>query len=115
TLAARMAATFDRLSDGRLLINVVTGGDPVELAADGVHLSHDDRYVVTDEFLTIWRQIMAGESVTYVGEHLRVEDDKILLPSVQRPYPPLYFGGSSPAAQVVAAKHIDVYLTWGEP
>lgn len=115
TLAARMAATFDRLSDGRLLINVVTGGDPVELAADGVHLSHDDRYVVTDEFLTIWRQIMAGESVTYVGEHLRVEDAKILLPSVQRPYPPLYFGGSSPAAQVVAAKHVDVYLTWGEP
>ena len=55
TLAARMCSTFDRLSHGRLLVNVVTGGDPVELAGDGVFLDHDDRYQVTDEFLTIWR------------------------------------------------------------
>ena len=50
-VAARMAATFDRISGGRLLINVVTGGDPVELAGDGLHLSHDERYQLTDEFL----------------------------------------------------------------
>ena len=41
TLAARMAATFDRLSNGRILINVVTGGDPVELAGDGVFEEHN--------------------------------------------------------------------------
>lgn len=115
TLAARMAASFDRLSEGRLLVNVVTGGDPVELAADGVHLSHDERYLVTDEFLHIWRKLMAGESVTFAGRYLDVTDAKLLLPSVQQPYPPLYFGGSSPAAQEVAAQHVDVYLTWGEP
>src|SRR5262249_22584046 len=51
SLAARMAATFDRLSEGRLLINVVTGGDPVELAGDGLHVAHDARYDITDEFL----------------------------------------------------------------
>ena len=50
TLAARMTATFDRLSQGRVLINVVTGGDPHEAAADGVFLSHDERYEVTGEF-----------------------------------------------------------------
>ena len=54
-LAARMAATFDRFSEGRLLINVVSGGDPDELAGDGVHLSHGGRYDLTDEFLTVWR------------------------------------------------------------
>src|SRR3954471_2595473 len=85
TLAARMAATFDRLSDGRLLVNVVTGGDPVELAADGVHLSHDERYGVTDEFLTIWRKLMAGETVTFDGQHLKVTDAQLLLPSLQSP------------------------------
>src|SRR5580658_6175821 len=62
TLAARMTATFDRLSQGRVLINVVTGGDPLEAAADGVFLSHDERYEVTGEFLTIWRSILAGET-----------------------------------------------------
>ncbi|QHC04998.1 FMNH2-dependent alkanesulfonate monooxygenase [Anoxybacillus sp. PDR2] len=115
TLAARMASTLDRLSEGRLLINVVAGGDPVELAGDGVFLSHDERYEATDEFLTIWRQLLSGEEVTFSGNHLKVEGAKLLFPPVNKPHPPIYFGGSSSAGQRVAAKHSDVYLTWGEP
>jgi alkanesulfonate monooxygenase len=115
TAAARMAATFDRLSGGRLLVNVVTGGDPVELAGDGLHLDHASRYRLTDEFLTVWRQLMQGEEVHFLGDHLKIEAGKVLFPPVQNPYPPLYFGGSSLAGQHVAAKHVDVYLTWGEP
>lgn len=115
SVAARMAATFDRISNGRLLINVVTGGDPVELAGDGIFLEHDVRYQVTDEFLTLWRRMMQGEEVDFDGVHLRVKGGKLLFPPVQRPYPPLYFGGSSLAGQRVAAEHVDVYLTWGEP
>lgn len=114
-VAARMAATFDRLSGGRLLINVVTGGDPIELAGDGLHLSHDRRYELTDEFLTVWRQIVAGEEINFTGEHLNIQGGKLLFPPIQKPYPPLWFGGSSAIAQGVAAKHVDVYLTWGEP
>jgi len=113
--AARMAATFDRISKGRLLINVVTGGDPVQLAGDGLHLSHDDRYDLTDEFLTVWRGIVSGETVDFKGNYLDIKGGKLLFPPVQKPYPPLWFGGSSAAAKRVAAKHIDVYLTWGEP
>ncbi|MDZ8109127.1 MAG: FMNH2-dependent alkanesulfonate monooxygenase [Nostoc sp. DedQUE12a] len=114
-VAARMAATFDRLSGGRLLINVVTGGDPVELAGDGLHLDHDRRYELTDEFLTVWRAIASGEQVNLQGDYLNIQDGKLLFPPVQKPYPPLWFGGSSPIAQKIAAKHVDVYLTWGEP
>ncbi|MEH1966444.1 MULTISPECIES: FMNH2-dependent alkanesulfonate monooxygenase [unclassified Nostoc] len=114
-VAARMAATFDRLSGGRLLINVVTGGDPVELAGDGLHLDHDQRYELTDEFLTVWRAIASGEQANLQGDYLNIQDGKLLFPPVQKPYPPLWFGGSSPIAQEIAAKHIDVYLTWGEP
>ncbi|MBD2249974.1 FMNH2-dependent alkanesulfonate monooxygenase [Nostoc parmelioides] len=114
-VAARMAATFDRISGGRLLINVVTGGDPVELAGDGLHLSHDDRYKLTDEFLAVWREIAAGEVANFQGDYLNIQDGKLLFPPVQKPHPPLWFGGSSPIAQEIAAKHVDVYLTWGEP
>jgi alkanesulfonate monooxygenase len=114
-VAARMAATFDRLSNGRLLVNVVTGGDPVELAGDGLHLDHDARYDLTDEFLDVWRELAAGGESNFEGKYLQIRGGKVLFTGVQRPYPPLYFGGSSPAAQRVAAKHIDVYLTWGEP
>jgi len=113
-LAARMAATFDRISGGRLLINVVTGGDPIESAGDGLHLNHDQRYQLTDEFLTVWREITSGKISNFVGDYLQIEGGKILFPTVQKPYPPLWFGGSSAIAQEIAAKHVDVYLTWGE-
>ncbi|OXS57699.1 alkanesulfonate monooxygenase, FMNH(2)-dependent [Cohnella sp. CIP 111063] len=113
--AARMAATFDRFSGGRLLVNVVTGGDPHELAGDGIFLSHGERYEQTDEFMTIWRRLMQGEQVSYEGKHLRAENGELLFAPLQKPYPPIYFGGSSPAAQQIAADHVDFYLTWGEP
>ena len=115
TLTARMTATLDRISNGRLLINVVTGGDPAENKGDGIFLSHDKRYAVTDEFLEIYTRLLAGESFDYKGEHLSVEDSRILFPPVQTPHPPLYFGGSSPAGEAVAARRIQKYLTWGEP
>jgi alkanesulfonate monooxygenase len=115
SVAARMAATLDRLSGGRLLINVVTGGDPVELEGDGLFLDHDERYRLTDEFLTIWRRLLAGETVDFVGRHLKASGAKLFYPPVQAPHPPLYFGGSSPAGQQVAVQQVDHYLTWGEP
>lgn len=115
TVSARMAATLDRLSAGRLLINVVTGGDPDENRGDGLHLSHSERYEASGEFLHIWRRVLQGEAVNYDGKHLQVQNAKALYPPVQKPYPPLYFGGSSDAAHELAAEQVDVYLTWGEP
>ncbi|WP_133497260.1 FMNH2-dependent alkanesulfonate monooxygenase, partial [Klebsiella oxytoca] len=115
TLAARMAATLDRLSGGRLLINVVTGGDPVENKGDGIFLSHGERYQVTREFLDVYSRLLQGEKVDYRGEHIHVEGAEVLFPPVQENGPPLYFGGSSEEAIDVAADQIDTYLTWGEP
>ncbi|MBZ7389966.1 FMNH2-dependent alkanesulfonate monooxygenase [Klebsiella michiganensis] len=115
TLAARMATTLDRLSGGRLLINVVTGGDPVENKGDGIFLSHGERYQVTREFLDVYSRLLQGEKVDYHGEHIHVEGAEVLFPPVQENGPPLFFGGSSEEAIDVAADQIDTYLTWGEP
>lgn len=115
TVAARMTATLDRVSQGRLLINVVTGGDPTENKGDGIFLSHDERYEVTREFLAVYTALLAGEAVNVSGKHIRIEDGRLLFPPVQKPRPALYFGGSSAAAVDVAADMIDKYLTWGEP
>lgn len=119
SLAARMAATFDRLSGGRLLINLVTGGDQTELEGDGVFLNHAERYEQAAEFIRIWREILTrshdGESFDFDGKHLSVKGARLLYPPVQQPYPPVYFGGSSPAAHELAAEQVDAYLTWGEP
>ena len=119
TLAARMAATYDRLSQGRLLVNLVTGGDPAELEGDGLFLNHAERYEASEEFIRIWRETLAasheGAALDYTGKHLSVKGAKVLYPPVQKPHPPVYFGGSSEAAHELAAEQVDTYLTWGEP
>ncbi|ULX54312.1 alkanesulfonate monooxygenase, FMNH(2)-dependent [Cupriavidus taiwanensis] len=119
TLAARMAATFDRISSGRLLINLVTGGDRAELEGDGLFLDHTARYEASAEFLRIWRQVLAashdGGKVDYQGRHLSVKGATVLYPPLQRPHPPVYFGGSSALAHALAGEQVDTYLTWGEP
>lgn len=117
--SARMAATLDRLSGGRLLVNLVTGGDPDELAGDGQFLDHAARYEQSAEFIRIWRELLArshrGEPLDFDGEHLSVKGGKVLYPPLNRPYPPVYFGGSSGPAHDLAAEQVDTYLTWGEP
>jgi alkanesulfonate monooxygenase len=115
TVAARMTATLDRITNGRLLINVVTGGDPVENKGDGIFLDHDARYAVTREFLNVYSDLLAGKTVDFQGEHIRIEDGRLLFKPVQSPRPALYFGGSSDAGIDVAVDHVEKYLTWGEP
>ncbi|MFF7331241.1 LLM class flavin-dependent oxidoreductase [Streptomyces sp. NPDC008150] len=113
TLAAQMASTFQRQSGGRLLLNVVTGGESHEQRAYGDFLDKDARYRRTGEFLHIVRELWDGRSVDHEGEHLRVSDAR--LTRLPDPVPEVYFGGSSPAAGEIAARYADVYLTWGEP
>jgi alkanesulfonate monooxygenase len=115
SVAARMTATLDRFSNGRLLINVVTGGDPTENKGDGIFLEHDARYQVTREFLDVYKKLLAGEVVNQQGRHISIEDGRLLFQPVQPGGPPLYFGGSSDAGIAVAADTVDKYLTWGEP
>jgi alkanesulfonate monooxygenase len=113
TLAAQMAATFQRHSGGRLLLNVVTGGDAEEQRALGDALEKTGRYERTAEFLRVVLDLWRGETLDFDGEHLNVEAAQLeqLPPSS----PPIYFGGSSAAALAVAARYVDVYLSWGEP
>jgi alkanesulfonate monooxygenase len=113
TLAAQMAATYQRLSGGRLLLNVVTGGEEAEQRRFGDYLSHDERYARTGEFLDIVRGAWSGTPYDFEGQHYKVEGATVMRPP--EPVPTVYFGGSSQAAGPVAAKYVDVYLTWGEP
>lgn len=114
TLLAKMAATLQEFSRGRLLINVVSG-DAKMLGAYGMTMPHDERYDMADEYLQIWHRLFAGETVDFKGRHFQTEGAKLALPVGQgiEP-PPLWFGGSSDKAIDVAAKHVETYLSWGE-
>ncbi|OAA27506.1 alkanesulfonate monooxygenase [Frankia sp. EI5c] len=112
-LAAQMAGTFQNLTGGRLLLNVVTGGESHEQRMFGDLLDKDARYERCGEFLEIVRALWTGRPLSYVGKHYEVHD--AVLSQCPDPAPLIYFGGSSPAAIDIAARHADVYLTWGEP
>jgi alkanesulfonate monooxygenase len=111
-VAAQTAASLQRLTGGRLLLNVVTGGSAAEQRSYGDFLDHDERYERTDEFLTIARGVWRGRGFDFSGKHYRVENAGLIKPLAHPPT--IYFGGASPAAERVAAKHADVYLAWGE-
>lgn len=111
-LAARINASLDRISQGRANLNVVSGSGKFDF--EGLPLSHEERYELTREWLAVFRGAFGGSPVDFKGRHIHVENGKVLLASIQRPYPPIYFGGSSDEARSVAAEHADVYLSWGE-
>jgi alkanesulfonate monooxygenase len=115
TLAAHQAATFQRISGGRLLLNIVTGGDPVEQARFGDHLGHDERYRRTAEFLDVLRGVSnAAQGTTYDldGEYYQISGARIDYGDWDPPQ--VFFGGASAAAEEVAAQYVDTYLAWGE-
>lgn len=115
TLAARSFATLDQLSEGRLSINVITGGNDTEQQRDGDFLSHDERYERTGEYLEVLKKVWTNEQpFDHHGKHYRVTGAHSAVKPVHG-HIPIYFSGSSDAAIRVAAQHADVYMLWGEP
>ncbi|MBB6629438.1 LLM class flavin-dependent oxidoreductase [Nocardioides sp. KIGAM211] len=112
-LAAQMAAAYQRISGGRLMLNIVTGGEPVEQARFGDDAPKDVRYARTDEFLSVLRGAWHEAPFDFSGEHYSATG--AMVSGGVDPAPDIYFGGSSGPAGPVAARHADVYLTWGEP
>ncbi|WP_433241221.1 LLM class flavin-dependent oxidoreductase [Streptosporangium sp. CA-135522] len=112
-LAAQTAATFQRVSGSRLQLNVVTGGDADEQRRYGDWLEHDQRYERAEEFLEVFLRAWTGERFDFDGAHYRISGGLLARPHPIRPQ--IFLGGSSTPARQVAARHADVYLTWGEP
>ncbi|RWX75536.1 alkanesulfonate monooxygenase, FMNH(2)-dependent [Neorhizobium lilium] len=112
---ARLDAALDRVSNGRLLLNIVVGGSPGELAGDGIFLEHDERYAHAEEFFQVWEDLVTTGHADLDGKHIQAKNARLGFPTVQQPRPPLYFGGSSDAGIDFFAGRADKYLTWGEP
>ena len=115
TVAARALATLDQLSEGRLAVHIISGGDDADQRRDGDYLGKDERYDRTDEYVGILKEIWtASGPVSHTGSHYRFENAATDVRTAQRPRIPIYFGGASRAAIDVSAKHADVFALWGE-
>jgi len=115
TVAARQLATLDQFTGGRVAVHIITGGSDDELAKDGDHLTKDQRYARTSEYLDIVRQEWTSEKpFDYRGDYYNVVQAFGGVKPLQKPQIPVYFGGSSEAAIPVAGKHADIFALWGE-
>jgi Luciferase-like monooxygenase/NMT1/THI5 like len=104
TYAARLFATLDQITGGRVAIHVISGGSDAEQRQDGDFLDHAARYQRTDEWLQILRSAWTSQMpFDFSGEHFGVERGFSEVRPVQQPHPPIYFGGASDVAIGVAA------------
>ncbi|MFJ3834892.1 LLM class flavin-dependent oxidoreductase [Streptomyces sp. NPDC054904] len=116
TFAAKTFATLDRISEGRLAVHFITGGNDHEQGREGDTLTKDERYARTREYIRIVKKIWTThEPFDHEGEHYRFHDFVSDVFPVQQPRPDVSFGGSSPAAYAAGGAEADVYCLWGEP
>ncbi len=116
TLASRTFSTLDQFSKGRVALNIVTGGNDAEQRREGDYLGHDDRYARTDEYLQILRAAWDRTGPRdFRGSFYEFEDFTPQVPPYGGRHLELFFGGSSPAAYTVGARHADTFMLWGEP
>lgn len=115
TLMAKMVATFDQLTGGRVRLNLIAGGTSSELEADGSFLGHDERYEQFSETLDIMKRAWSEhEPFDFEGTYFRAKGVLVNPKPYRKPYPPLYLGGLSEASMQLCAKHADVQLFWGD-
>ena len=115
-LLAKQAANIDRISGGRLSLNVVSSWWADEARKYGVAFEqHDDRYARTAEWLTVLDGVWSQDQFSFSGNYYRVEETVLQPKPVSRPRPPIYAGGESEAAKELIARRCDAYLMHGDP
>jgi alkanesulfonate monooxygenase len=103
---ARQIATLDRITGGRMTINIISSDLP------GEKLASTPRYARTLEVMQILKALLNGEHLNHQGDHYKIEIDPPRITTVSGKCPPLYFGGLSEDAREAAAAGSDVYLMW---
>ncbi|HKO90548.1 MAG TPA: LLM class flavin-dependent oxidoreductase [Polyangiaceae bacterium] len=113
--AARLSASLQRLSGGRLVYNIITGGGGPAQLWWGDRVAHDDRYARTTEFLDVLKGVWKHGPFDFEGRFYQVERGELAPALSAQPVPEIYFSGSSDAAVASAGRHADYYLSHLEP
>lgn len=116
TLMARKIATFDHLSGGRLAVHIITGKTDDEQEGDGDFTPKAERYRRAAEYLELMKLAWSSEQpFDFSGEFYRVKGAHSDVRPLQKPHPPLFFGGASDGALAMGARLCDVYAIYAEP
>jgi dimethylsulfone monooxygenase len=115
-LFAKQAANIDRVSGGRLALNVVSSWWKDESTQHGLPFDeHDRRYDRTEEWLAVVKGMWTEPRFSHRGRLYSI-DSAVLEPKpARRPWPPIYAGGESEAAKDLIARDCDAYVMHGDP
>ena len=113
--AARMSASLQRATNGRVVYNIITGGGGPAQLWWGDRVDHDDRYARTAEFLEVLKGGWTDQPFDYEGRFFAAKGASLPPPLARQPFPEIYFSGSSAAAIEAAGRQADYYLSWLEP
>jgi alkanesulfonate monooxygenase len=114
-LLAKMIATFDQLSGGRVAVNLIAGQSDPEALAEGIRWTKEQRYELMDEEVEILKTLWTAKgAVDFAGRFHTLHGARISPAPLQQPYPRFYLGGGSQQAWEISAKHADVHLFWGD-
>ena len=114
-LLAKMIATCDQLSGGRISVNLIAGQSEQENIAEGVRWSKEQRYEIMDEEVSILKALWTSQGPTdHAGTYYTLKQAELTPKPFQKPYPKFYLGGGSGQAWELSAKHSDVHLFWGD-
>ena len=112
---AKMAATFDQLSGGRLAVNLIAGQSDAESLAEGITMGKEDRYALMEEDVSIMKALWTARGpVDFAGRFHTLKGARISPQPLQQPHPRFYLGGGSAEAWEISAKHSDIHLFWGD-
>jgi FMNH2-dependent dimethyl sulfone monooxygenase len=113
---AKQAANIDRISGGRLALNVVSSWWKDEARRYGINFEeHDDRYARTDEWLRIVNGVWNEPRFSHAGAHYKVQETILEPKPLRSPRPTIYAGGESPAAKELISRTCDAYVMHGDP
>ncbi len=114
-LLAKMIATFDQFSGGRICVNLIAGQADEEIRSEGITLAKEDRYAIMEEEVSIMKALWTADEPLHFKGRFHDIKGAILVPKpLQKPYPKFYLGGGSDEAWNLSAKHSDVHLFWGD-
>ena len=109
---AKIAATIDVLSKGRLVLGAGAGWMKEEFEAVGAP-PFDERGRVTDEYLQAFKILWTEDDPQVEGRHVRFSEITFLPKPVQKPHPPIWIGGESPPALRRTVRYGDVWFPIG--
>jgi probable F420-dependent oxidoreductase len=102
-LAAKMLATVDVLSGGRVTVGCGAGWMREEFEAIGAP-PFDERGAVVDEYIRAFRELWTTPAPAFDGSYVRFSHISFLPQPVQKPHPPIWIGGESAPAMRRAAR-----------